>query len=104
MELVINGIVQVATGRELQLYVGRHGIELLVNVDCSILQLRCEDMNLLHHVKCSLANILKEDGNSKKPVLINCTILNVAQVSIYLSIYIYIYINGCVCLCMYDQA
>lgn len=80
MELIINCIVQVLRGRELQLYVGWHVIELLLNEDCSILQLRCEDMNLLHHIKCSLAKILREDGNSKRPVLINRTILSLAQV------------------------
>lgn len=70
---------EVVTGRELQLYVGWHFIKLLLNVDCNILQLRCEDMNLLHHIKCSLVRILKEDGNTKRPVLINRTILSLAQ-------------------------
>jgi hypothetical protein len=72
--------MQVVTGRELQLYIGCHCIKLLLNVDCNIMQIRCEDMKLLHHVKQSLAQLLKEDSNFKKSVLINCTILSMAQV------------------------
>ncbi|XP_023711134.1 uncharacterized protein LOC111866425 isoform X3 [Cryptotermes secundus] len=70
---------EVVTGRELQLYVGWHFIKLLLNVDCNVLQLRCEDINLLHHIKCSLVQILKEDGTSRRPVLISRTILSLAQ-------------------------
>jgi hypothetical protein len=67
-------------GRELQMYVGCHCIKLLLNADCNIMQLRCEDLNVLHHIKSSLAQLLTGDSKSKRPVLINRTILSMAQV------------------------
>jgi len=67
-------------GRELQVYVGCHCIKLLLNADCNIMQLRCEDMNVLHHIKSSLAQLLTGDSKYKRPVLINPTILSMAQV------------------------
>lgn len=73
-------VTQVMTGRELQLYVGCHCIKLLLNVDCSIMQIRCEDITLLHHVKQSLAQLLKQNSDLKQSVLINRTILSMAQV------------------------
>jgi hypothetical protein len=72
--------MQVPTGRELQVYVGCHCIKLVLNADCNIMQLRCEDINVLHHIKCSLAQLLKGDSSSKRHVLINPTILSLAQV------------------------
>jgi hypothetical protein len=72
--------MQVMTGSELQLYVGCHCIKLLLNVDCSMMQIRSENINLLHYVKQSLAQLLKEDSNFIKSVSINHTILSMAQV------------------------
>jgi len=78
--LLSYGIMQVPMGRELQVYVGCHCIKLLLNADCNIMQLRCEDMNVLHHVKSSLAQLLTGGSKCKRPVLINRTILSMAQV------------------------
>ena len=78
--LLSYGIMQVPMGRELQMYVGCHCIKLLLNADCNIMQLRCEDLNVLHHIKSSLAQLLTGDSKSKRPVLINRTILSMAQV------------------------
>lgn len=72
--------MQVPMGRELQVYVGCHCIKLLLNADCNIMQLRCEDMDVLHHIKSSLAQLLTGDRKYKRPVLINRTILSMAQV------------------------
>jgi hypothetical protein len=72
--------MQVMTGRELHLYVGCHLIKLLLNEECSVMQLTCGDVKLLHHIKHSLDQLLKEASNTRKPVLINRTILSVAQV------------------------
>lgn len=44
------------------------------------MQLTCGDVKLLHHIKHSLDQLLKEASNTRKPVLINRTILSVAQV------------------------
>lgn len=78
--LLSYGIMQVPMGRELQVYVGCHCIKLLLNDDCNIMQLRCEDMNVFHHIKSSLAQLLTGDHKYKRPVLINRTILSMAQV------------------------
>jgi len=72
--------MQVPMGTELQVYVGCHCTKLLLKADCKIMQLRCEDMNVLHHIKSSLAQHLTGDSKYKRPVLINRTILSMAQV------------------------
>ncbi|XP_021931783.1 uncharacterized protein LOC110835652 isoform X3 [Zootermopsis nevadensis] len=70
---------KVMTGRELQLYIGCHCIKLLLNAEFSTMHIRCKDIKLLHHLKQSLAQLLNEENNFKKTVLINCTIFSMAQ-------------------------
>ncbi|XP_069684875.1 uncharacterized protein [Periplaneta americana] len=62
---------QVSRGRELCVYIGDCPVKMSLNSDCNIMELKCDDVELLHQVKTSIAKLLEQNGSFQKPVSIN---------------------------------